>query len=717
MGRGRLGESERWLPRLRAAAAVVSLLAPWLAVAAETAPNGGADDLYRRLLPTAERFGPFEGDPPAAAGFAAGQLVGYVFHTQQVVASTGFSGKPLDIAVGLAADLRIAGLEIVEHHEPILVIGVSDADLDRFVDRYRGHDIRQPVRVSRGGGGTGTVDAVAGATISSVVINDAVLRSARAVAASRGLLGGADLDFESFEAVGWRALLDEGSLVRLRLATGVVEGAMADRGGRLYPEGAGPRDPSATFIELIAGLASPARVGRNLLGGLDFNAAMAPLAPGDHIIFVAARGLYSFKGTSYRRGGTFDRIRLIQGDRAFRFRADDHIRVEKLRAEGAPEMREQALFVIRGTMGFRPDRPWRLELLVTGESGSGPPAQVGYDLAYTLPDRYVRAGAAPAEMAEDLPLWRQVWETRLWDVAVLGIALAALTALFVFQDAVVRRGRLYDRIRVGFLLFCLVWLGWYAGAQLSVLNVLTFAEALRTGFQWEFFLLDPLLFVLWSYVAVAMLFLGRGIFCGWLCPFGALQEMANRLARLARVPQLRLPFALNERLWPVKYIIFLGLFALSLSAMPAAQTGAEVEPFKTAIVLRFDRPWLFALYPIVLLVAALFIDRFFCRYLCPLGAALAIPARLAMFDWLKRRWHCGTQCQRCATRCPVQAIHPNGRINANECIYCLNCQVNYYDDYLCPPLIELRKRHEKYAAQRAAAKASGDTSTTPGATP
>ncbi|HRY26800.1 MAG TPA: 4Fe-4S binding protein, partial [Geminicoccaceae bacterium] len=88
--------------------------------------------------------------------------------------------------------------------------------------------------------------------------------------------------------------------------------------------------------------------------------------------------------------------------------------------------------------------------------------------------------------------------------------------------------------------------------------------------------MEPLIFILWCYVALALLFLGRGVFCGWLCPFGALQELTNKLARLFRVPQLALPFGLHEKLWPTKYIIFLGLLALSLHAMSAATLAAEV---------------------------------------------------------------------------------------------------------------------------------------------
>ena len=126
---------------------------------------------------------------------------------------------------------------------------------------------------------------------------------------------------------------------------------------------------------------------------------------------------------------------------------------------------------------------------------------------------------------------------------------------------------------------------------------------------------------------------------------------------------------------------------------------AEVEPFKTAIVLRFVREWPFVLFALALLAAGLFIERFYCRYLCALGAALAIPARMRMFEWLKRYRQCGTPCQICANECMVQAIHPDGHINPNECLYCLNCQQLYYDDHRCPVMIQQRERRERQAAR------------------
>jgi NosR/NirI family nitrous oxide reductase transcriptional regulator len=96
-------------------------------------------------------------------------------------------------------------------------------------------------------------------------------------------------------------------------------------------------------------------------------------------------------------------------------------------------------------------------------------------------------------------------------------------------------------------------------------------------------------------------------------------------------------------------------------------------------------------YAVLLLVVNLFTRKVFCRYMCPLGAALALPTKLRVFDWLKRRKECGNPCRLCDHECEVQAIHPDGHINYMECHYCLDCQMTYFDDHKCPPLIVKRR--------------------------
>ncbi len=652
----------------------------------------------RVAFPSGDAYGTPTGEPPAAPVYEAGQLAGYVFSSRQVVQSTGYSAKPLDLLVGLDLAGRITGAALMEHHEPILVIGVTDQDLLEFIGQFVGHDVRDPIGFSEVAEGAKQFDAVSGATISSLVISDAILRSARAIAASRGLLGAgeSDLRFADYSEAGWTDLNADGSLVNLRITVGEARRAIEGLGGRLLPENVPLPDDDRVLLDLFAGLASPTRVGRNLLGERPLARLLAAGHAGDHLLFVAGSGLYSFKGRRYRKSGHFDRIQLVQGNRTLRFYREDQTSFEALALDDAPELREIAVFRIKPQSGFDPAKPWRLQLLVQGVEQDGQMATALFELRYRLPERYQAVESAIA--AEDAPLWVRNWQHRKLEIAGLAVGLLLLTLILVFQDALASRRQLYLTLRKGFLLYTLIYIGWWAGAQLSVVNVLTFSDAIITDFHWEFFLLEPLIFILWGYVAIAMIFWGRGVFCGWLCPFGALQELLAGLARMMRVPEWRLPFGLHERLWPIKYVAFFALFALFLYDPASALRAAEIEPFKTVIVLGFDRAWPFVLYAVLLLLAGLFVTRFFCRYLCPLGAAIALPARLRMFEWLKRRWQCGTPCRICSLRCPVQAIHPEGKINPNECIHCLNCQANYYDTGLCPPLVERQKRRARAVA-------------------
>jgi transcriptional regulator of nitric oxide reductase/ferredoxin len=670
------------------------LIAAFLAVAgtaaAEPPPTAGE---LAQAFPGAGRVEAFSGQPPAAPVYRGGQLAGYVFSTFATIGSVGYSGRPIDILAGIDTRGVVTGAYLRRHNEPILVIGIPEDRLKRYVTGFAGLDVKNPVRE----GTAGVPDIISGASVSSAVIREAVVRSARAVARSRGLVAsgdsGARLDRETFAEATWQDLMADGSIVRLRLNREAVDAA-------LDPSRADKGDGAETpFVDLYAGLITPPRVGQNLLGQRDYNSLLGGLGLKDQAIVVAANGLYSFKGTDWVRSGRFDRIELVQGNRTIQLVKSNHRTVETLKVSGAPEFREIGVFVVTADTGFDGLAPWRLGLLVTRETAGGNAVHAGFDLSYSLPARYRIGGEAEARTAvADPPLWQRLWRQKIGATLALTAMLAVLTAILIFQDVLVQSYRRFRMVRLTFLAVTLVWLGWYAGEQLSVVNVLTFVHSLMTEFHWEFFLLDPLAFVLWSYVAVTLLFWGRGVFCGWLCPFGALQELMNEAARKLKVPQIRVPFLLHERLWPIKYILFLGLFALSLHSTNMAVMASEIEPFKTVISMKFMRAWPFVLYAAALLAAGLFVERFFCRYLCPLGGALAIPARLRMFDWLKRRPQCGEVCGICADRCTVQAIHPTGAINPNECIHCLHCQTLYFDPNTCPPLIAQRKRRERRAA-------------------
>ena len=312
-------------------------------------------------------------------------------------------------------------------------------------------------------------------------------------------------------------------------------------------------------------------------------------------------------------------------------------------------------------------------------------------------------------MDDEEPIWLTLWAQRKLQIIVLLLGLTLLTGILLFQDYLARRPHLLARVRLGFLLYTLFFIGWYSLGQLSIINVLTFMRAVMHQFSWETFLIDPMLFLLWSFVAVTLLLWGRGVYCGWLCPFGALQELTYKLARKLRLPYFEIPHMVHERLQALKIIILLALFGLSLQSMSWAIQAAEIEPFKTAITLRFQREWGYVAFALGVIALSAFNRKFYCKYICPLGAALIIPGRFHTFEWLRRRKECGKPCQVCAVECEVQAIRPTGEIVINECHHCLDCQVTYYDNHKCVPLVEKRKRREQIGKGREPAKGLEET--------
>jgi len=639
---------------------------------------------------------------------AAGKVLGYVFQSLDVVDIPAYSGKPINVQVILDPAGVILDAYVLEHHEPILLIGIAEEKLHGFSARYSGIRVDQRVVVGHSSDPNAvTVDAIAGATVTAMVVNEVIMRAAHDVALSLGLVKGdsavavapARVREDSYQAADWNTLVGNGSVRRLHLTRGQVDDSFkGTEAEQVEVASAGQRDD--TFIDLYLTQLNPPSIGRNLLGETQYRTLMAALKPGEQAIAVMGSGRYSFKGSGYVRGGIFDRVVLRQFGDTISFRDLDFQRLDDVALDDMPAFDEMAIFIIRASHRFDPGSPWSLELLVRRQTGPVSGTFSSFELAYQLPEAYLERplpSAAQLAAAEEAsrPLWLSLWYQKSLEISVLGVALLALTGILFFQDALARRPRLLHWVRRGYLLFTVVFLGGYGLAQLSVVNVLTFVHALFEGFRWELFLTDPLIFILWVFTAASILLWGRGVFCGWLCPFGALQELGNELARRFKVPQYELPFAVHERLWAIKYIILLALFGVSLESMATAERLAEVEPFKTAVTLRFDRQWWFVAYAAGLLLINLFTRKVYCRYICPLGAALAMPTRLRLFDWLKRRKECGNPCQLCAKECEIQAIHPDGRINANECHYCLDCQMTWHNENKCPPLINKRKKRGK----------------------
>jgi transcriptional regulator of nitric oxide reductase len=686
----------------------------------------------------AERLGPEEGSPPAIAAYQGGQVVAYVFSTLDIIAAPGYSTTPFDVIAGVDLAGRITGAKVVFHNEPYIV---HDVQRQRLLDTFLAREAGRPLR---GGANVLPPDFVAGATISTRAMRAAVSITAGLVlrarvartpvtAATPGAAVPAPsasapaLDVESFSRKSWDALVAAGAVVRRRVTSGEVAAALAAAGAPSAQLEVPLSRSDRLYIEFVTALFTPAAIGGNLVGMINFEDFKRKMPTDAQAIFVASNGPYNFLGTKYFQGADrrFDRLRIVQDGKTFEFRQDDYQWVNPF-GEGIRGQEDAALFALPTSSGFDPLKPWRLELLVNGELiGPGaPPVTVAFGLDYNVPDLQALT-ASPPQAAEgkvgetgagtdadvqrpaepeaslpnwvealndnQVPAWVEAWHDARVKVALLAVLLSALTLIFVFQAQLARFRLAHRLVRNGFLLVVLVWLGWTAGVQLSIVNVMNYVMAPFSHFDIGFYLAEPLMVIIAGYTLLSVVLIGRGVFCGWLCPFGALQELLGQLSRALRVPQWNPPVAVEKRLWLGKYIAAAAVLVLVMTQVDPSGATLEIEPFKTAITSKFTRAWPYVIYAVALLAIGLFSERAYCRFLCPLGGVLAFLDRLHLLNLLKRRPECGNPCHLCERSCPVRAIERSGKIVTAECFQCLDCQVEYYDDKRCPPLVQAAK--------------------------
>ena len=143
----------------------------------------------QQFFPIADAVGEVEGKPLSALVYKNKSIIGYVFYTDDVVKIPAYSGKPIRTLVGFDLEGKVVGLKIVHHEEPILVVGISEADLQTFIDQYTGKHVNDKIKI--GGSdrnGYKSIDAISGATITVMVLNATINQSMRKVAQARGIL-------------------------------------------------------------------------------------------------------------------------------------------------------------------------------------------------------------------------------------------------------------------------------------------------------------------------------------------------------------------------------------------------------------------------------------------------------------------------------------------------------------------------------------------------
>ncbi|MNZ29861.1 putative electron transport protein YccM [compost metagenome] len=639
--------------------------------------------------------------------------VAYVFESIDLAPLPGFEGTPMNFLVSIDRKGNFIDVELLRQREPVFTFrdlgGLGDTPLREFIAQYAGRNIHQPFLIAldaarnrpghASNNGVTTLDGISKATTSVRIVNQTVLGAANEVA--RAKLGFADRKqhgpsahvlSDVYDPVSFAEMLSNGMVGRLRVTNAEVEKLFAGTEGANVDETA-MAHPDEVFIDLYIAYLNAPTIGRAVLGDAQYSAVMERNFDKRHLWWIASAGRYPITDDDFIPGTQSARLAMTQNGTFYDLRDQD---LEPKDLSGPPALNTSLLFGINTEASLDPARPVELILTVGRAKGSVLPTVVAKQLTLS----YLAPARLFAYPPEPSPEWLLAWKDRWIDLTIVGLSLILLSVVLARPRWISRDARRLRLFRLGFLTYTLFYLGWYAQGQLSIVQITGAIKTLKAGLGLASYLYDPISLLLIAFTVISFFVWGRGTFCGWLCPFGALQEFVGRLARRLRIPRLRMPLAVAKRLERGRYLVLAILIGAAVLFPSQGETLNEVEPFKTVITLGFERSWPFIAYAAALLVAGAFYYKFFCRFLCPLGGAISLGGLLRRSDWLSRRGECGKPCQRCKAACKYDAIEPSGEIRYEACFQCLDCVGIYHDDKRCVPIVLHQKKGKRLLAER-----------------
>ena len=274
--------------------------------------------------------------------------------------------------------------------------------------------------------------------------------------------------------------------------------------------------------------------------------------------------------------------------------------------------------------------------------------------------------------------WRDILGPQALDLILL-TAFLALSLVSFFRKSV--------RLKLVTFVAAVVYMGFAKSRLVSVVDLFAVADLSLPIFKYTL----PS-YLLWVFVLGSTVLWGR-LYCGRICAYGALTQLLDPI-----VPtRLRydVPVRIERHAAKVKYLLLAGVLLYFLVTRDIT-IYRYVEPF-----------WMFGRRGStgmwiglgVLLLATVFVRNLYCRFLCPLGAALGLLSKLTVFGI--KRWSECNSCKLCEKTCQWGAIE-GPKIIMSECVRCDDCERLYMDQQKCPHWIIIRRKSDVMARQSAA---------------
>ena len=619
------GSARQWLRAM-----LCALLMPVLTVLGLLAGPASAGELKKAGIAKLFTFPYGAGERDAVlpiwpiflkAGSGKEELAGYVFESIDLAPIAGYAGKPVNLLISIDAKGTFTGVKVLSHHEPIFTHGASEETLFRFVEQYKGLSLTDNIKVTSANSAgqmqaasAKPIDGVSRASVSVRIVNETALTAALKVARAKlgvagGPAGGEGAPVMQVKPDSGQTFSDEVLLAKSYLFMDTIKTAGVDTAfgpGFTADVDPGPNtNPKAAGTEVWISYLSVPEIGRAVMGRDGYEKLKADFRPSDHLILVATRGRYSLRSSSHRPGAVPDQI-LIQQDGLVININDAFVR-QVPATTALPKDVNWTLLKVLSESGFDPTRPWNLVLNVARKNASvfAQRQTKEFPITYQAPAEFFQAVEPP------LSGWRAVWQEQRAQIGFTLAAILVLGLVLLNPKRLPSGHKHFALFRNIYLAATLAGIGWWGQGQLSILNILGVINTAREGGRFGYLLFDPVSLILWVFVLGSLVLWGRGTFCGWLCPFGALQEFASIAGKWMGAPQLRVPYAIDRKLRLLKYGVLAAIIGAALYSTTLADNLAEFEPFKTSITLGFNRTWPFVAWAAFLVYISTFLYKGF----------------------------------------------------------------------------------------------------------
>ena len=641
--------------------------------------------------------------------------IGFLFETFDVTRGLGYSRRPFNLAVGVDNKGILRAVKLLKHVEPIAILGRTDQDFINYLKQYKDINLKSGISLTLELTGADIegdniamretagevdnltqIDGVSRTTTSSLLFMDAIMRGARKIARQKNIILdnndlGNYLDLELYKQQNWNQLVNDQSITLKSISIGSLQESFKNKNIDI-PRSIRFKGEDELFVNIYMANVSPAGIGINILGRRWFDQYISAGRNVDDQVYYIA-----FEGNNWidfedRIGKIIESKNLILKQDSKEISIDSKLfKVLPFNhAKNAPKINGQGLIYISSQYKLNPQMPLKLIYKINNKDEKG----VTHNLRYELPEYYFlnEFKNTNTSIKNKNNSVNTIWKNNFINILLLLITVTVSALILTFNGSITKNRKRFLAIRVLFLSWILVWLGWVVGGQLSIIHLVNLIKfGINFGGDMTTFLIEPVIFLLGIITLISLFIWGRALFCGWLCPFGALQELIAIFTRNIGIKQITIPEKIDKKLRYVKYVLLTIIIFGSLLQLNIASYFYNIEPFKTAITLRFIAPYKVVMWASFLLLINLYIERAYCRYLCPLGGGLAVLGKVRLINFLKRKKECGNPCKACNQVCPTGAIENTGNINMKECLGCLDCQVMYNDYEKCPPLVAIRK--------------------------